>query len=73
MGSADDVGPKKRHEKKTILLKQNNVFCEVVQFPGKYVVLVSSFGKLIILIAPEMGPWLSKQSEDQSGGPRTNL
>ena len=24
-------------------------------------------------IAPEMVPWLSEKSEDQSGGPRTNL
>ena len=33
----------------------------------------SFFGKLFGFIAPEMVPWLSKNSEDQSGGPRTNL
>ena len=33
----------------------------------------SFFGKLIGFIAPETVPWLSKKSEDQSGGPRTNL
>ena len=33
----------------------------------------SFFEKLIGFIAPEMVPWLSKKSEDQSGGPRTNL
>jgi hypothetical protein len=30
-------------------------------------------GKLIGFIAPEMVPCLSNKSEDQSGGPRTNL
>ena len=37
--------------------------------------LGSFLGKLIGFIAPEpeMVPWLSKKSEDQSGGPKTNL
>jgi hypothetical protein len=29
--------------------------------------------EIIYLIAPEMAPRLLKKSEDQSGGPRTNL
>ena len=47
-------------------------FWEVVQVPGKYL-----FGLIFRenswFIAPEMVPWLSKKSEDQPGGPRTNL
>jgi hypothetical protein len=31
------------------------------------------FGKINLFKAPEMVPWLSKKSEDQPGGPRTNL
>ena len=38
-----------------------------------YFCLGSLFGKLTGFIAPEMVPWLSNKSEDQSGGPRTNL
>ena len=34
---------------------------------------VSFFGTLIGFVAPEMVPWLSKTSEDQSAGPKTNL
>ena len=34
----------------------------------------SSFvGKLIYFIALEIVPWLKKENEDQSGGPRINL
>ena len=33
----------------------------------------SFFGKLIGSKAPEMVPWLSKKSADQSGGPRTHF
>ena len=43
--------------------------------PGSQIVfvfLVSISGKLMGFIAPEVVPWLSKKSEDQSGGPKTN-
>ena len=43
-------------------------------FSRFFVLFVGSFfGKLMGFIAPEMVPWLSKKSEDQPGGPRTNL
>ena len=34
---------------------------------------VSFVGKIVGFIAPEMVPWLSKKSEDQSGDPNTNV
>ena len=46
---------------------------QVVQFPETYIWSGLFFGKFIYLTATEMGPWLKKKSEDQSGGPRTNL
>ena len=52
------------------------VFSKPCQLPygaNNICFLVYFFGKLIYLIAPEMVPWLYKKSEDQSGGPRTNL
>ena len=47
------------------------IFNKIASF--RFFCFLSLFGKLIGFIAPEMVPWLSKQSEDQSGGPKTNL
>ena len=65
-------GPKKGIKKEAIL-SQNDDFGRLSSFPENMFLLGSFFGKLMYLIAPEMGPWLKKKSEDQSGGPRTNL
>ena len=65
-------GPTKRHKQGSHFINKWRLL-EVVQFPCKYVLLGSLFGKSIYLIGPEMVPWLLKKSEDQSGDPRTIL
>ena len=49
-------------------MKENRDYCI---FP--FFLCWSFCEKWIYLIAPEMGPWLLRKSEDQSGGPRTSL
>ena len=64
--------PKKAYERKPFY--QTMTILGVLQFPRTFSFLLGSFvGTLIYLIAPEMVLWLKKESEDQSGGPRTNL
>jgi len=55
------------------MLSTNADFGRLSSFPENIFVLGSFFGKLIYLIALEMGSWLTNKSEDQSGVPRTNL
>ena len=65
--------PKNKYEKGNHFIKQIR-FIGVLQFPIFVFVFEGHFlEKTIQLIAPEMVPWLSNKSEDQSGGPRTNL
>ena len=59
--------------KKETVLSTNDDFEMFSRFPGNVLFLVSFFGKSIGFLAPGMVPWLSKKSEDQSGGPKTNL
>ena len=65
-------GAQQKCIKKEAILSNNDDFGRLSSFPEIFC-LGSFFGKLIDLIAPEMAPWLQKKSEDQSGGPRTNL
>ena len=58
---------------KKAISSTNYDFGRFSRFTGNIFFLVSFLRKIIGFIAPEMVPWLSKQSEDQSGGPRTNL
>jgi hypothetical protein len=70
------MGPNKKWRQNKMHQKGSRIinkccFLEIFQVPGN--ICLGEFGNLIGFIAPEMVPWLSKKSEDQSGGPRTNL
>ena len=61
-----------RPQKETTFSKKYD-FGKFSSFPKNMFFVGSFVGTLIGFIAPEMVPWLSKKSEAQSGGPRTNL
>ena len=67
------MGPNKNAKKMKPFCKKNDDLGRLSRFPDFVLGEGSFFGKLIGFIAPEMVPWLSKKSEDQPGGPRTNL
>ena len=66
------MGPKQCIKKEAILAKNDDVG-RLSRFPESIICVESLFGKLLFLIAPGMVPWLLKKTNDQSGGPRTNL
>ena len=63
-------GPTKCITKEAIL-STNEDFLRFSRFPNN--IFHGVFFTKNGFIAPDMVPWLSKKSEDQSGGPKTNL